>query len=207
MQSHNRIREGQFAYSSTCIWTRCVSDRISVCGSDSRGRRARTIVNRKLCIRNRTRLSTAKRRLKKGEIVAVGMSQEAGDSASLWYLKSIPASCHKPWTTVDFHDLPYFFPFPRVSPFSNHSPISHANQTTLSKNVDRETKPSPRSQWTFAPEFPLASWNTIREKYTFTELWFRIDSALTDVWREQFFLFEVIDSVTSYRKYTLFNRF
>lgn len=95
-----------------------MSARISVCGPDSRGRRARTIVNRKLRIRNRTRLSTAKRRLKKRKIVAVGMSQEAGDSASPWYLKSIPGSCHKPWTTVEFHDLPYFFIlFPVFLPF------------------------------------------------------------------------------------------
>lgn len=107
----------------------------------------------------------------------------------------------------NFTIFPIFFPFFRVSPFSNRSRISHSNQTTLSKNVDCKTKTLPHFQWTFASEFSRASRYTIREKYTFTELWFRMGSALTDVWREQFFLFEAIDSVTSYGKYTLFNRF
>lgn len=43
LQSQDRIHEHTAARAvSTCIWSRCVPDRIAVCGSDTQGRRTRT---------------------------------------------------------------------------------------------------------------------------------------------------------------------
>ena len=86
LQSQDRIHGNTAARAvSTCIWSRCVPDRIAVCGSDTQGRRTRTPARgRKLYIRNRTRLSTKEKVEKERERKrSVGMNQEkGGDSGS-----------------------------------------------------------------------------------------------------------------------------
>lgn len=101
LQSQDRIHGNTAARAvSTCIWSRCVPDRIAVCGSDTQGRRTRTPTRgRKLYIRNRTRLSTKEKVEKERERDRSGwIKRRAEIVARLWYLKSISGSCHEPWT-------------------------------------------------------------------------------------------------------------
>lgn len=75
-------------------------------------------------------------------------------------------------TTVDLDDLPYFFFFFYHSPpcfyFNHLAPISRAqNQTTLSRNVNRETKTFILFQPSFPVEFTRKSRNEIGEKISY----------------------------------------
>lgn len=83
LQSQDRIHGNTAARAvSTCIWSRCVPDRIAVCGSDTQGRRTRTPAGNSTFGTGRD--FQRKRRLKKRERKrSVGMNQEkGGDSGS-----------------------------------------------------------------------------------------------------------------------------
>lgn len=158
---------------STCIWSRCVPDRIAVCGSGTQGRRTRTSARQETLHSEPDETFNEREGWKRER--PVGMNQgKAGDSGS-----TLISQIHfwlVPWTvdtTVD--DLPYFFyRSPPCFYFNHLAPISRAqNQTTLSRNVNRETKTFILFQPSFPVEFTRKSRNEIRDKLDiFTELRF-----------------------------------
>ena len=190
LQSHDRTHQSgpAFAYSSTYVSERamCARSYLRMWVRHTREASWNRSAGRKLCIRNRTRRFNGerKRRLKKRETARarwlVWESRgQAGDSASLWYLKIhfwlVPQ-------TMDNHRRrppPSFFPtfshsslfLPCVSPLFNRR--SHLTR----KPDDTLVKRRPRSE-TFVA-FPAGSffchWDfrTVREKCILTELQFR----------------------------------
>lgn len=182
LQSQDRIHEHTAARTvSTCIWSRCVPDRIAVCGSDTQGRRTRTSARQETLHSEPDETFNEREGWKRER--PVGMNQEKGGDSGSTLISQIhfwlvPRTVD---TTVDLDDLPYFFYRSPPLRFYFNSTISHLARKTRRHFPEMSTeklKPSSYFNLVFPWNLRVNRETRSEKSYIFTELRFRAVIAL-----------------------------